>query len=174
MQTTIRLRSFTHHHFGCFDNEPTTSDLFPDPHVSFFERTQERVPDKLQTLLQLFCAITIAAGPRLRLLASRQFLRACAPQCEGDQKTVPSKVVLPGAAWRKSKPPPTCRCHAPMRALAISSRYSSPAIEPRPNVPNSIASSRGFSWPGFTLAFTKYRRSDAQKPPASRIPGDFN
>ena len=41
--------------------------------------------------------------------------------------------------------------------LCISQRYSSPATEPRPSLPSSIALSRASSLPGFTRAFTKYR-----------------
>jgi hypothetical protein len=37
----------------------------------------------------------------------------------------------------------------------MSCKYSSPAMEPAPNVPVSIAFAKGFCLPGFTLALTK-------------------
>ena len=43
------------------------------------------------------------------------------------------------------------------RASCMLRRYSSPATEPCPSVPFSIALSRSFSRPGLTLARTRYR-----------------
>ena len=89
---------------------------------------------------------------------SRQFRRACASLTLIKLK-YSSQYGRSSSSGIRQKQTST-QCAVPScvtRACCISQRYSSPATEPRPSLPSSIALSRASSLPGFTRAFTKYR-----------------